>query len=370
MSPSSALPRRTALKAGFATLAALAVGRRARFALADGHNEPISYNELYNNPPLLGHVVNWHLPVTPDPPYGDPVRYLEKGEVVPIYGAAHIEPRLRHYPHNDLWFDVGEGYVHSAYVVPVREQFNQPEEAIGDGFWGEISVPYSVQHRQPKAGSAGYYRMAYRSVFFVVERADDDQGTAWYRLYQEQNPGGIWWWVRARDVRRLRAEDFAPISPDVPPEAKRIVINLSDQLLTCYENDSPVFSTRIASGTGYRDAAGRVYGFETPVGEHRVTRKTPARHMIGGPPGTPQFYDLPGVPWCTYFASGGAAIHGTYWHNDFGRPRSNGCVNVTGDAAHWVYRWTTPSVGAGEGYYYYWTPADELENATAIIIEK
>jgi hypothetical protein len=37
-------------------------------------------------------------------------------------------------------------------------------------------------------------------------------------------------------------------------------------------------------------------------------------------------------------------MHGTYWHNDFGKERSHGCVNMTPQAAKWVFRWTLPSV--------------------------
>ena len=32
------------------------------------------------------------------------------------------------------------------------------------------------------------------------------------------------------------------------------------------------------------------------------------------------------------------------WHNDFGRPRSHGCINLTPQSAKWLYRWTTPVV--------------------------
>jgi len=49
------------------------------------------------------------------------------------------------------------------------------------------------------------------------------------------------------------------------------------------------------------------------------------------------------VPFCTYFTTAGAAVHGAYWHNDFGHPRSHGCVNVLPKAAQWVYRWTMPA---------------------------
>ena len=55
-------------------------------------------------------------------------------------------------------------------------------------------------------------------------------------------------------------------------------------------------------------------------------------------------FDLPGVPWVSYFTERGVAFHGTYWHNDYGRPRSHGCVNLTPAAAKWIYRWTNPVV--------------------------
>jgi len=61
-------------------------------------------------------------------------------------------------------------------------------------------------------------------------------------------------------------------------------------------------------------------------------------------------FDLPGVPWVSYFYWTGVAFHGTYWHNDFGRPRSRGCVNLAPADAKWIYRWTLPVVPPSEVY--------------------
>ena len=55
-------------------------------------------------------------------------------------------------------------------------------------------------------------------------------------------------------------------------------------------------------------------------------------------------YDLPGVPWVSYFTEPGIAFHGAYWHNRFGTPMSHGCINMRPDAAKWIYRWTLPAV--------------------------
>ncbi len=55
-------------------------------------------------------------------------------------------------------------------------------------------------------------------------------------------------------------------------------------------------------------------------------------------------FDLPGVPWVLYITKSGISFHGTYWHNDYGRPHSHGCINMTPQAAKWLYRWTIPMV--------------------------
>jgi lipoprotein-anchoring transpeptidase ErfK/SrfK len=52
-----------------------------------------------------------------------------------------------------------------------------------------------------------------------------------------------------------------------------------------------------------------------------------------------QVYDLPGVPWTLYFTAQGAAIHGAYWHNEFGNPHSHGCVNLPPKEAKLMYDW-------------------------------
>jgi lipoprotein-anchoring transpeptidase ErfK/SrfK len=64
--------------------------------------------------------------------------------------------------------------------------------------------------------------------------------------------------------------------------------------------------------------------------------------MIGGVGSN--YYDLPGIGFTSYFTAKGVAIHGTYWHNDYGRPRSHGCVNTPTAAAQWIYRWSQPQV--------------------------
>ncbi len=102
-----------------------------------------------------------------------------------------------------------------------------------------------------------------------------------------------------------------------------IEVNLSNQTLTAWQGDTAVLHTYISSGTA---------ATPTVTGRFRVGNKLSSQRMIG--PG----YDLPGVPWVMYFY-GAYAIHGAYWHNNFGTPMSHGCVNMSIGDAQMLYNW-------------------------------
>jgi lipoprotein-anchoring transpeptidase ErfK/SrfK len=132
--------------------------------------------------------------------------------------------------------------------------------------------------------------------------------------------------------------ELAPISAQVSPGEKKIEIYLNRQMLLAYEWDTLVYAARVA--TGRRN-------FESPTGLFQTFHKRPTYHMFGG---ADEFsvFDLPGVPWDSYITDSGVAIHGTYWHNDFGTPHSHGCINMTPADARWIFRWTQPTIPPGE----------------------
>jgi LysM repeat protein len=102
-----------------------------------------------------------------------------------------------------------------------------------------------------------------------------------------------------------------------------IEVNLSTQTLIAWQGDTSVMYTNISSG---------LPGTPTVTGRYKIFSKYSAQRMIG--PG----YDLPGVPWVMYFY-GGYALHGAYWHNNFGHPMSHGCVNMRVGEAQMLYNW-------------------------------
>ncbi len=76
-------------------------------------------------------------------------------------------------------------------------------------------------------------------------------------------------------------------------------------------------------------------GFETPAGTYFINSKIPEQDMEGVLGG--EYYNVPSVPSVMYFTDVGHAIHGAYWHNNFGTPMSHGCINLPVDLAAYLY---------------------------------
>jgi lipoprotein-anchoring transpeptidase ErfK/SrfK len=100
-------------------------------------------------------------------------------------------------------------------------------------------------------------------------------------------------------------------------------VDLSAQRLMAHQDGKIVLTAVVSTG---------IRAYPTRTGRFRIYAKYRSTAMSG--PG----YYLPGVPW-TMFYSGGFAIHGTYWHKNFGRPMSHGCINMKTPEAKWLYAW-------------------------------
>ncbi len=257
---------------------------------------------------------------------------------------------------SQTWFELkDQGFIPAKYIQPVSNKENPTKTKIlGDGCLGEITVPFVDSYLQMDAKSAFVYRLYYASTYWVLSRDEDSEGIVWYQLLDDKYYSKFY--VPAAAVRLVPNSELLPISLDVPWEEKSIDVDLSNQKMIAYEGNRVVFKSRISSGVLTREG-----GFSTPKGYFRTTRKRPCRHMAY--PGDENYtgYDLPGVPWVSYFTSNGVAFHGTYWHNDFGVPHSHGCINMTPEAAKWVYLWTTPAVLPGRYFYAH-------DNGTRVIV--
>ncbi len=313
--------RRQFLKLGGAVLAGLWCPPAAVWA------DPLELQPLQDflpPPASLGRIINDREAIRKAPsPTAQVVAWKTRDDIIPLKASV---VGTAPWPSNPIWYYTGDGFIHSGYVQPC-ENLPQPvvTEIIPPGMWAEVTVPVAFSRTMPDS-SYVLRRLYYETVYRVVGAVQDKQGAWWYQLQE-----GIAWapgpYVPATMLRLLSREDLAPISPGYPD--KWIHIDISDQRLTCFEGQTPVFSTPVASG---------LWDTATPLGEFRILYKRHAQRMIG------DGYDLVGVAFPSYFTESGVAIHGTYWHNDYGRRRSHGCLNVPSRAARWVFRWVEPYV--------------------------
>jgi hypothetical protein len=247
------------------------------------------------------------------------------------------------------WYRVWGGYLHNAHIQKVRIHLNDPAPAVPEtGVLCEVTVPYTmamqfnnVQGWIDWRGS----RMYYESTHWVTGLVEGPDKTPWYQITSELAKSEIYY-APARHLRLIPAADYAPISPDVPLQHKRIEVSLSEQRLRAYEFGKEIYNCLVSTGIPTRVPKG-VLPTATPQGEFRIYAKQPSKHMgtvAGGPEVEADAgFSLPGVPWTSFFKSpGGYALHGTYWHNNFGMQMSHGCVNMRNADALWVFRWSSP----------------------------
>ncbi len=174
-------------------------------------------------------------------------------------------------------------------------------------------------------------------VLKVADEVVNNDGRTWYKVvfnelirFPERITGDLY--VATDVVREFENEGEVNVVTDPAMETKWILVDISEQTLYAYDGEVLFMKQTVSTGLELTP---------TSVGVFSIHRKTPSRYMQGPTPGqSNQFYDLPGVPWDMYFSNDGSVIHGAYWHNNFGRQWSHGCVNLPLDKARELYEWT------------------------------
>lgn len=290
-------------------------------------------------PGLLGRVVDPTLDIFSRPSFAsEKLKTLWRDDVFPILAAWIGDPMPEH---NRIWYEVeGLGLAHSSSVQPVRDLPNEPLQTVPPvGLLTEVSVPYVDARWRPREDSELAYRFYYGMTFWLTGVSQDVGLQKWYRIFDDKYT--YVYYAPATAFRPIPISELIPISPEVPQNEKLVEVDLSRQWVNCYEAGQLVFTTKVSTGRKFGQDL-----YMTPAGAFETFRKRPSRHMAAG--NLASGYDLPGVPWVAYITEEGVSFHGTYWHNDFGVPRSHGCINMTIDAAKWLYRWTNPVVPKDE----------------------
>jgi hypothetical protein len=244
-------------------------------------------------------------------------------------------------PFNKVWYQVDGGYTYSGGIQPVEIKYQKPVYEIpAEGQLGEISVPMSLTNLAPYTYAKNGYRLYYGTTHWIKKVVvTRDEKSIWYEIFDKELKKSFY--VPSYNMRIIPPDELTMLSPEVPATDKLIHVDIATQVVTAFEGSKMVFTSRCSSGQK---------GTDTPRGEFSTYHKGPSVHMTNQGDAVNNIYNLPGVPWCSFFTSIGNAFHGTYWHNDYGRPRSHGCINLPTELAKWIYRWTNPLVPVGTDY--------------------
>jgi len=202
---------------------------------------------------------------------------------------------------------------------PVRgEELNRNGWRLPIAFvWGEDRQLFDVSGSEPR----------------VIGTAEKH---ARFRVAEEVRKGGEPFVVgSAGAVRKgeVRVARTTKAPSGIPAGSKWVHVDLPEQTLVAYEGQKPVYATVISSGKE---------GYEPPTGLFKVQQKYISTTMNATDP-IDGFYEVEEVPWTLYYHRG-YALHGAYWHTDFGKVRSHGCTNIAPVDARWIYYWSDPEV--------------------------
>ena len=160
-------------------------------------------------------------------------------------------------------------------------------------------------------------------------RIESERG-AWAKLVE----GG---WIRLADLARPRRMDKPE---EVGPTDRWIDIDVAQQVLVAYEGTAPLFATLVSTGRNGKQSA-------TPIGVHRIWVKLNYSDMDDlERTDIPENYAIQDVPWVQFF-KGSYGFHAAFWHNDFGRRRSHGCINLSPADARYLFHFTQPILPPG-----------------------
>ncbi|HMJ14724.1 MAG TPA: L,D-transpeptidase, partial [Polyangiaceae bacterium] len=148
-------------------------------------------------------------------------------------------------------------------------------------------------------------------------------------------------WLNDRDASRL---DPARRMPAWGKNGEKwLDVNVTKQTLMLYDGTKPVFATLISTGeAGLEDPE---HTTATKRGIFRIHTKHVSATMSSDEAG--EEFELREVPYVQYFDQLGYALHGAYWHDRFGVPKSHGCINLSPEDARRVFYFTEPRVPVG-----------------------
>lgn len=290
--------------------------------------------------PWIAEVTRNRVPIHAKPDAKSPIRrHAKAADLLRVVG---VSPGLD--GDQNVWWATTEGFVP---LDAIREatsdaasRWTMPQAAeAATGWWGQITDLANVRAvPSTRAPIVGHLSRGQRVKVLGEEQGQVVSGSpVWYRIDGGRYAGAR---VHSSLIKRTAPPPASAVAPDRPPADQTwIVVDRKASTLTLVEGGRPSFVTYVSLGKA---------GVDTPKGDYSTFGKFRRDDMTSSSvPNATGSYDLPNVPFTQYYAEGGYAIHGTYWHDGYGTVQSQGCVNLTVTDGAYLFERTKPSVPSG-----------------------
>jgi hypothetical protein len=258
---------------------------------------------------------------------------LVRGRMRPKVGYSFLQTFLHQGRRYGLSTDLG--VLPTDRLRPIRGS-----EFRGVEIGKEVTLPFAFVRRDDahfvrlvhgKLEDVGEAR--YRMVVPLTGKQQFFRG----RLHYETKEGT---YIADRDASRI---DLAKRMPAWGKNGERwLDVNVTKQTLVAYDGERPVFATLISTGeAGLEDHEKTT---ATKRGIFRIHTKYVTATMSSDEVG--EEFELRDVPYVQYFEEG-YALHGAYWHDRFGTPKSHGCINLSPEDARRLFFFTEPALPTG-----------------------
>ncbi len=297
----------------------------------DGGRPMVTLDDLKGDGPVARRMVKgFYLSLDHSFPAQHPGWWKTQSGLITPYGAVWLQKPPTEF--HGIWLNEKAEAKDGAKGDREKKEvdFKNPQAGVGFILWTKARK-YIIGGEKKKAITGDPISR------FSAVRLTGERTTIGGNIFAETEDG---WWMKEQEGTRTKP-GAAPA--DLAPGEKWIDVNLTTQTLVAFEGDKPVYATLVS--TGRRNFQDKEKDHPTPPGTFRIREKHIAATMDGdGAADGP--YSIEDVPWIMYF-NGSYALHGAFWHANFGHVQSHGCVNLSPLDAKAMFGWTEPRVPDG-----------------------
>lgn len=236
-----------------------------------------------------------------------------------------------------LWYRTTGGLVAPAdrmYInkAPESKGIDWPEGAKRVGFvLSDKARKYTLSSDGKTLKDVG--KLELRAAVPLTDEEREIGGTKYLRAVEG-------YWVKSQQCAVTEA---GPKPDEVGEHERWVDVDLSSKTIVLFEGTRPVYTALVSPGKRSKE---KKKNHATPTGSWRIREKHIAVTMDGDGASGDLPYSIEDVPFVAYY-KGSYALHGAFWHSNFGREMSHGCVNLSPRDARVVFDFVEPRLPKG-----------------------